>query len=427
MRTIADKIGFTFIDQIVISGSNFGLTLFLTRMLPVNEFGQYIFSFTTLVLCVGLFNSFIGTPLNILGAPVKGDDWEDILRHSLVLFGLILVLLIALLIIIALYLENTLYHKNANNLKYIAIILPFCLCQEFLRRILLTRIKLVYVIISDLITYIGRFVIALIFINMGFKTCNCILLGLGISSLFGFSIGYIFIDLSFIKSLFKIKFNSLQKIWSLSKWTFADWIPFVAYSQLYIYLVTFLLGNEANAILGACRNLIAPIVVMELGLTSYLLPFFSRRFNREGMIPTVTSALRIFIYLIIPVVIYLSVICLYSDNIIGIIYPKYLSYSYITFFFSIGIFFNFLFKMPELLILSFVRPKILFYARISAALPSVIFCYLFIDKFGLKGALFAFIFSHFIMCISVYYFFIMILSRLGKSSPCQFISGREVN
>ena len=62
---------------------------------------------------------------------------------------------------------------------------------------------------------------------------------IGLSSLLGYLFGIFLCGIKINKNYLGLDREILKKIWGFSKWTLADWLPFILYGQLYIYIVTF--------------------------------------------------------------------------------------------------------------------------------------------------------------------------------------------
>ncbi len=393
------QINYAVLDQGIISGTNFLLSFFLARYFSPEQFGLYIFAFTSLILSVGLLNSTVNVPMSVMGSQLHGDEWSDFLYNTFLHFAIIALVLAALFFVLHLYLDFGRYHLNSVLLRDISAVIFICLLQEYVRRILLTKLKVRDVFTVDFITYIPRILVVLFCV----ETLNAsrMIYLFGITALFGSMLGYFYIRKD-IRS-FSVKKEVWKKVWHYGKWTLADWAPFVLTGQFYVYIVTFVLGNSANGILGACRNFIAPISIVLVSLMNYALPYYSRLYNNQGQQVLITSMKKVFSIFGALIIIYLLSINIYSKPLMELLFRSYSEYNYLVIFLSIGIFFNFIFKPVDIYFKVKMLPKKVFYCRAVTAIVTLITIFPLIRWLGVLGAACSYIISQFTMCVLMFY------------------------
>ena len=397
------NVNYAILDQCCISGSNFFISLILARALAPEEFGLYVFAISILTFCVGLMNSIVSTPISVFGSSAGSAEWKNIVTSSGALyFGTLLTILIGL-ISVAQYLKTTDYYVNGNTIGVISWIVAFFLSHELIRRILIARLQIAKALFLDIVAYslrIGLIVIMAFFVGL---QCKSILYLIGITSAIGAAFG-ITSSVGTFKLKSEIDNATLGKIWGYGKWTLADWVPFVISGQLYIYIVAFLLGNSANGMLGACRNLIAPVSILMVGIMNFALPFFSKIYRDSGH-EEFLRLLKKCSYLIIGLVVfYLSIISLNSENLLQFLFGKYGENSFLVSLFSIGVFFNFVFKPADIYLKVILKPRAVFQSRIFAATVSGVLCYPLVNIYGMTGAVLCYVSSQVTMCLFMYIF-----------------------
>jgi len=349
-------------------------------------------------------NSIVSMPLTMIGASSDKNEWKEILSNSTLVFLLTGVFLSITFLLISLFLAEEPYKDNGVALRVLSIIVVPYIGQEYTRRILLTKQKVYFALFCDFLTCGSRLAAIPVMSLWDLASHDFVIYLLGATSLAGMIAGTYWIRFPFTCMVNRLSKVNLIRIWRVAKWTFADWVPFVVYGQLYIYIVTFTLGNQANSVLGVCRNFIAPVMVLEMGLTSYLVPANRLIFNDHGANRTISSILKVFFIITFPVASYLIAVSIFASELMGMLFTAYLDYSYAVIYFSIGMFVNYAFAPAQIFLLSALKPKTIFYARVIAATLTIFFCYPLVKLFGINGALYCFIFSHFIMCLAVYYF-----------------------
>lgn len=398
------NLNYAILDQCLISGTNFLLSIILARVLPPSEFGLYIFAFTILVVSVGFMNSIITSPLSVLGAPVGKETWNKFLYVSLVMFFSVSILLMIILFTSYFCLKESIYHLNASVLGVVGMIVLLYIGQEFVRRALLTRLKVRHAFIIDMITYLTRLLMILLFVYLEDIDCTTIIYIFGFTSLFGIISGLYSGDLTFKVQEFRFDYSILREFWNYSKWTLAEWIPFVLSGQLYIFIVTFVLGNDATGILGACRNLIAPLSILLIGIMNFALPYYSNVNKTSGEKILKQSLRGFFTVLFTCVMIYLFIINCYAEQFLYFLFGKYSIYANIVFLYSVGIFFNFVFKPADIYLRVVMKPKLVFISRLIAGAVCALSCYPMVLFFGIEGAVYTYILSQVIMCIFLFNF-----------------------
>lgn len=414
------NLNYAILDQWLISGTNFFLSIILARVLSPSEFGLYIFAFTTLVVTVGFMNSTITSPLSVLGAPVGKETWNKFLCVSLIMFFFVSIFLMIILFTSYFCLKESIYHLNASVLGAVGIIVLPYLGQEFVRRALLTRLKVRYAFLIDMITYLTRLLMVLLFVYLEDIDCTTIIYIFGFTSLLGIIFGLYSSDLILKVQDFRIDYSILKEFWNYSKWTLAEWVPFVLSGQLYIFVVTFVLGNDANGILGACRNLIAPLSILLIGIMNFALPYYSNVNKASGENKLKRSLRGFFTVLLTCVLIYLVVVNFYAEQFLYFLFGKYSMYANVVFLYSVGIFFNFLFKPADMYLRVIIKPKLVFISRLITGVICVILCYPLVLYFGIEGAVYTYILSQVTMCIFLFNF--MFVAGREKIKPAKTIT-----
>lgn len=408
------KINYAIIDQLLISGSNFLISLILARLMTPADYGLYVFAFTLLVLSIGLLNNAVCNPLNVLGAAKKGDDKKAYIYNLFVMYLIVSAFLTIAFFIGFLSLTLTNHQKSGAIFGTVGIILFFYLGHEFFRNALLTSIQIGHVLIIDILSHGSRmvFIGASIYVDLTL-TPGQVLIFFGLTSLTAALCGAWFLNFKFWADRTLFNRTIIIKTWDYAKWTLADWVPFILSGQLDVYLITFLLGSAATGTIGACRNLVAPLTIILLGFMSFALPYYSKFYSLHGELKLRRSLGRFFSLLIVGVIIYLFLIIIFSSQILHILFGKFERFSDLVKIISLGMLLNYLFKPIEVYFRVTQRPKKIFIARSIAALVSSLACYPFIKIWGIEGAAWYSVLSQALMCVGL---FILRARQLYKSN-----------
>src|SRR5438876_369614 len=71
------KSGVAFLDQAILSGTNFAITIVLMKTVAKEEYGYYSIAFAVSLFLVSLQNAVVTTPLAVLLAGKRGAEKDD--------------------------------------------------------------------------------------------------------------------------------------------------------------------------------------------------------------------------------------------------------------------------------------------------------------------------------------------------------------
>jgi O-antigen/teichoic acid export membrane protein len=378
-------------DQGVISGTNFLVSLALARVMEGAEYGLYVFGFTTLIIIEGLQNNLVSAPLNVISVRKSRTEWRELVFHSILFYVIISLLVVATLSASYFLLLGTTYSGNAIVLLNLNITAVAFMGSELLRKSFLSILDIGSTLLLDVIAYSIRSLALLAVFFLDVTSSVVVLHFISFGSLVSILIGLRKLKLD----LRLMKFNKLVmiEIFDFGKWTLLDWLPFVLSGQLYVYIVTFVLGNEATGALGAIRNFVAPVSILLVSLMNYVLPYFSGTYAKKGGAAFKTTLVSFFAKLILILAVYLTVINVFAGDLLTLVYGKYGEYAFILLLLSLGVALNILFKPFDIYIRVICKPKYIFLSRIGSATVSTLLCYPLVKNYGLSGAAFSYILS----------------------------------
>ena len=404
------SINASIIDQAVISGSNFAISIFLAKVLSPAEYGLYILAFTTIVLALGLTGNCINIPLNLIGVNCNSVKWREVVGSFLLLLVCLCIIISSSSVLTYIFLKESTYNENARIFLALGAILPFLVSYEFLRSVQLIKFKINNVLFMDTINYSLRFAIIFFIVYFGVRDAIIIVYSLGFSCIIGIALSmHLILNQSNFK---KLRINKLiiKEAWKRGKWSLADWFPFVIYGQMYIYIVAFLLGNHDNGILGVAKNFTAPVIVILVGITSCFLPYLRKLFLENENDKIISYLKKIFLFLGCFILLYLGLVCFFANSLLRIFSLEQIKYNNIVYFFAAAAFIHFLYKPADLYLLSRSKTKLIFFSRLFAAIPTLILCYPLINAYKLDGAVYINFVSHCLLLVA-FYFSVYITSK----------------
>jgi O-antigen/teichoic acid export membrane protein len=394
------KLNYAVMDQVLISGTNFMISLILARAMVPAEYGFYIFAFTLMVLAVGLLNNAVTNPLNVLGAAIPLERKNTYIFNMFVMYLAVAGILCIAFLLTGFFLKWSTNPANGSIIMTVGLILFFYLGHEFFRNALLTSLKVGQVFLIDTLAYGLRICVIGSSISVGLGlSCKQVIWVYGLTSLLAAFHGAYLVRFSTNELL---DVTMLKETWAYAKWTLADWVPFILSSQLNVYIVTFVLTSAATGVMGACSNLIAPLSIVLMGFMNFALPYYSRLYANQGEAKLKRSLALLFGFLIGGVIVYLILINLFATKILHLLFGKFEQYNYLVMIISLGIFVNYLFKPAEVYLRVIRKPQYIFMARCLAAAVGAVCCYPLVKFMGLEGAAWNYMLAQSAMCLGLY-------------------------
>ncbi len=387
-------------DQMLVSGANFFLSVFLARSLPPEDFGLYVLAFTVMVSFSGFVNSLVGEPMAVLGASMNPQQWKSLLPNCL-LFGVAVIgAFSSILLVIDAMLD--LGAGRSGLLPLLSLVAGIHVLYELARRAMLARANVRELLLSDAMVYGARLaLIAALFVRLGASHREVVFL-YGFSAVSGLFLFLWFEGIHPLRLHAMLAPVELKKIWHLGRWTGVEWIPFFLSGQMYVFLVALILGDRANGILASCNNLIAPITVLLMGVSAYVVPYYSKQIHIMPQLEVAKDIKKFFKIFFALVLFYCLIMCYFSYQILMLLYPQYATYHKLTYILSIGILFNILFKPFDIIFRITKNQKFIFYARCITGTLTFINGIILIKYLAIQGAALTYVISQAAMFVCLY-------------------------
>ena len=150
-----------FIDQIIISGSNFLFAILLIRLLGVETFGQFAFCFIYIYFCIGMQNTYLLSPNFII---VDNIENKSEYLSNLFIIGILFILFLTCIefLYFKFYIKPILIKEKINFL-YLFFCSYFYLLQNFIRKVYFSLHYIKSVLVSDILSYTTLFLTFLFF------------------------------------------------------------------------------------------------------------------------------------------------------------------------------------------------------------------------------------------------------------------------
>jgi len=315
------------IDQSVISLSNFVATIILARNVDPTQLGVYGVGFVTLRLVRAVQDGLIVQPMNVFGAGMPQDEFKRY-ATSTSLFQIALAILSATIVAVCGWALIELGNDTAGPTLFI-LWLPFLWwqLQEYLRRMLYTRGKVLSAVITSVIGNGARIALMIYLVNQGRLT--------GISGLEAIAWGAfvaIIPSLWFTRNYWTRQMASLQETWqhnwNFGRWLLGSYLANWAAVEFYPILTAGLISFAAAGAYRALQNLVAPIHLLLRAIDTFLTPRAAKLYEKNGP-GALTQTLRsIYLAIGIPVLAILIIALVFPEQLLSLIYgDTYLAYS----------------------------------------------------------------------------------------------------
>ena len=315
------------IDQSVISLSNFVATIILARNVDPTQLGVYGVGFVTLRLVRAVQDGLIVQPMNVFGAGMPQDEFKRY-ATSTSLFQIALAILSATVVAVCGWALIELGNDTAGPTLYI-LWLPFLWwqLQEYLRRMLYTRGKVLSAVITSVIGNGARIALMVYLANQGRLS--------GVSGLEAIAWGAfaaLIPSLWFTRQYWTRQMANLQETWQ-HNWNFGRWLlgSFLANwaaVEFYPILTAGLISFAAAGAYRALQNLVAPIHLLLRAIDTFLTPRAAKLYEKNGP-GALTHILRsIYLAIGLPVLAILIIALVFPEELLSLIYgDTYLAYS----------------------------------------------------------------------------------------------------
>jgi|GEM_PF-2380319 len=392
MSSLLKKGGIAILDQVLFSGSNFLLNIYLVKLLTPADYGLFGTLYSIYILICIIFTSIFLEPYIYYKNTMADSNSYTKLYSS---YYNLLLFFSFFITVLGLILTNYI-------LIYFSFIIITCVIYFYKRHflaILSPKYSLKISMSYCFFLLLGLFMLEKLYDKNLFNA----FLVLNISSFICIS-PVIFFTPSFRTLLFKIDgykefigILSKQKKYAFHCITSGvlSWIP----SNIYFVLLPLFYSKELNAELKALQNIALPITHLNIAIVSLLVPMFINALNPFKLIKQISL-----LFIALPLL-YLFFVLTFSNYIELYIYNN--KYSIDTLLISgllIGIIPEIISNVFKAFFRSIEKPENVTKINLFNAILSI-FCIYFVYYFGLKGVIISyFAINCFNMICSIYFF-----------------------
>lgn len=388
IQTIAkNKKILIFLDQILVSGSNFLLGILLARFLGIDLFGQFSLLWLIVLFFSSIQLAFIISPL-LTHAPKKNILIRDYYLTNMIYMQFIFSIICVFILWIIFYFSKLITTEyNILEFKYFILWMVFAfLCQDFIRRYFIIKVSYFRLILIDMIAYLGQ----LIGISYLLYIDNLNLINSFVSLSIAFTI-------SFIVGYLQINFKSLKsnhiKLLFLKNWKFSKWLVYSSLLQwgsgnFYILIAGSILGPWSVAVIKVMQNTMGVFHVIFIALENILPIRFAEIYKNKGYQETIfffRTQLKYGFYIFLALIL---ILIIYANKLILSIYgAEYVSHSYLLFGFMIMYIFIYIGMLQRYILRTIENTKVIFVNYIITTIFSVIASFILIKTLQINGAI----------------------------------------
>lgn len=388
--TWTTKGGMAIVDQGLITGSNFILSILLARWLSREEYGAFALGFAVFLLVATLYQALLLEPMSVFG----GADYYPKLRTYF--SALLRIHLIATVVIIvsiggSAQLVHLMAHPDGlpSTLAGVAIAAPCVLLLWLARRVFYIQLSANFAVIGASVYCI--LLIAGLFLAhaRGLLSSFAAFALTGLSALVSSMVLLLWLKAKLKGSDSALKFAPVwSRHWKYGRWALlsaaAMWIP----ANTFYPLVTSFSGVASAGELKALLNFFNPILQVYSALSLLLLPYASRK-QSQGAEPSGLTW-KITLLFISGTVLYWAIIILFQQPAFTLLYGgKYTEVAPLLPVVALGSIFDNAFFGPAIILRAMESPKSVFAALLAAALLSIVLGVPATWALGVKGAVWA--------------------------------------
>ncbi len=406
---IKNKKSLIFLDQILVSGSNFILGILLARYLGIDLFGKFSLIWIIVLFFSSIQLAFIISPMLTHGAkkvPVIKDYYLSNIFYFQTFFVILCVLVLSIFL--------TIYSKfSSTNLDGLFIFILFLvysfLNQDFIRRYLIIKELYFKLLIIDIISYLGQLISIGYLIYENQLTLKNTIISISIVFISSFLLSFLFVRL-------KSNNKKYMTLIFLKNWKFSKWLVYSSILQwgsgnFFVLTAGYLLGPWAVGVIRIMQNTMGIFHVIFIALENILPIKFAEIYKKFGYLEVWNYFIKQLKFGIILISLIILLLLFSYEKLILLIYGnEYTSYSYLIFGFMILYIFIYIAMLQRYILRTIENTKIIFTNYIYTSIFSLLSSIILIKLLSLNGVVIGMIITQ-IISNFIFYFEIKKFNR----------------
>ena len=395
---------FTLLDQIIVSGSSFLITILLIKFAGIKFFGEFSFIWLLNYFVLGFQTSLITSPMFTLYPKILDEKRAVFLGNLFYLF-LIFTAIISFILVIGMNFFTKLIDLNLSFKSIISAVTCIILFQfhNLIKRFCYCIKKNYLSFYSDLLTYTVFFIILMFFLKNESIDLNIFFYSYSFSLL----IGSFFFLLIVKKIQFNLKFfkEHFLHSWKISKWLSLSNLCYWFTYNFWFIASGAILGPVTYGILKSMAN-IAGFYNLIYQSLEYLFPQkISEEYVNNKTSGMINYAIKFTTMGIMVGLIFLISIYFFGELLIALLYNEELTkFAWFLYTFSLINFFQFFIYPINFILRTLDYTKPIFFSYLLAAIFTLLFSNFIINKLNETGVFLGILISN-ILIIAVTYLF----------------------
>lgn len=269
------------VDQAVVSGASFATTIVLGRFCGAEQLGIYALGIALLVVLGVLQESLIVSPYSVFSnrrsRPPSSAYLGSVLGFQLVVMtgGALLLSAGAA----AAWLGST--TDSATALLALALVAPWYSLRNFVRRMLLARLRVGAMLALDLTVVSLQFCGFAYLLSVEMLSAVSALFAIGLACSIGGVSWWLFTYDRFAFARERI-FPDVRRHWSLGRWICAGQLSDIGQRYILHWMLAALIGVAATGIYSAYVSILLVLNPLVMGAAGVLVPHAARAFRQQG-------------------------------------------------------------------------------------------------------------------------------------------------
>ena len=272
-------LSISILNQIVTSGTNFFLGLYLIRTLSPNDFGLYGIGFAVVLLYSGIGNALFLTQM-VVHVPDKAPPerllYASRILATLFIFCLTTIFIIGLFVLSSRHSLNSYWQYSELLLSITAASTTYLLKDFFVRHAYTIRKEILALIISTTISVtLGITLFVLNQVNMALHS-STVLFAYATGNMVGAIVGVLLTRLPLLNIRLAEVIKDSREAWIGGRWALGGVSVSWLQGQAYMYVTAIFIGPAGVGYANAAKIFITPAQVMMPAISQVIMPNLAR-------------------------------------------------------------------------------------------------------------------------------------------------------
>jgi len=416
----------TVIDQTIVSGTSFCLSVIIARRGSKEELGLYVLGLSIVLFALGLQNSLIIMPY-IFYSPRQDGRIDVRYAGSTLIHACGLSIIGVMVLVAAAGTASRLSRISGlgNVIWALAGVITFILLREYARRVCFAWRQPSNAIVMDLLGAIAQISGLLFLAHLRLLSAAAAFWMTGIA--FGFAALWWFgsqrknfeADWSKVKSDFGLN-------WSFGKWIVAGGLVYSARSSLYPWFLASFHGTAATATFEACMGMTLFTNPFFLAFSNFLGPKAAHNFANGGIVALRRVVSKTTVLVSAFMAIFAVSILIFGDRLVVLIYGnQYAGSGAIISVLVFGLVAGAVTLGFDAGLYAMNRPNVIFHANVLGLCITLLFGFWMAKYYGPLGAAYGLLVASIVTSISKYFSFSRIIKDFATKETAPEVSRVE--